>query len=476
MFHKPIQFKNVCFSLPHKTCFDDFSATVHYGSRIGIIGRNGSGKTTLLNMIQGKIHPTDGEIKLPIDAQIGAVGQIIDEYHDLSGGMRLNKALTQALAIDPNVLLLDEPSNHFDKCNRAALIRLLRSFEGTLIIVTHDVTLLEACIDTLWHIDNGQIHIFKGAYKDYMNELNIKRISIERELSQINIQRIESHTALMKEQERAKTSRLAGKKHIAQRKWPTIVSDAKARRSEKTSGQKSKSITQKKQELIDKLSELHLPKIINVQFSLTSADLRVGKNILSVIDGGIGYETILLQKINFQIAAGERIAILGNNGTGKTSLIKAILNDKSLTKTGIWHSPLSYDIGYLDQHYKTLSPNETVLENIENVVPNWSQLQIRKHLGDFLFYKNEEVNALVSTLSGGEKARLSLALIAAKTPKLLILDEITNNLDREAKEHVIQVLLEYPGTMIVISHDEDFLKDIGITRFYEIKDELITHL
>ncbi len=126
------------------------------------------------------------------------------------------------------------------------------------------------------------------------------------------------------------------------------------------------------------------------------------------------------------------------------------------------------DIGYLDQHYGTLHPDKTVLETIADLVPAWSHAEIRRHLNDFLFRKNEEVNSPVSTLSGGEKARLSLAQIAAKTPKLLILDEITNNLDLETKEHVAQVLKAYPGAMIVISHDADFLEEIVVNSYFKI--------
>lgn len=127
------------------------------------------------------------------------------------------------------------------------------------------------------------------------------------------------------------------------------------------------------------------------------------------------------------------------------------------------------DIGYLDQHYGTLNPDKTVLETIADLVPHLPHAEIRRHLNDFLFRKNEEVNALVSTLSGGEKARLSLAQIAAKTPKLLILDEITNNLDLETKEHVTQVLKAYPGAMIIISHEADFLEEIGISEVVDVE-------
>lgn len=162
------------------------------------------------------------------------------------------------------------------------------------------------------------------------------------------------------------------------------------------------------------------------------------------------------------------MAIIGDNGSGKSTLIKAILGDESVCKTGDWHVIKREDIGYLDQHYGTLNPDKTVLETISDLVPNWSHTEVRRHLNDFLFRKNEEVNAIVSILSGGEKARLSLAQIAAKTPKLLILDEITNNLDLETKEHVVQVIKAYPGAMIIISHEADFLEEIGISEVVDV--------
>ena len=144
------------------------------------------------------------------------------------------------------------------------------------------------------------------------------------------------------------------------------------------------------------------------------------------------------------------------------------MDDACVIKSGNWYAPKISDIGYLDQHYGTLSAEKTVLETIAELVPTWPHIEVRRHLNDFLFRKNEEVNALVSTLSGGEKARLSLAQIAAKTPKLLILDEITNNLDLETKDHVIQVLKSYPGAMIVISHEADFLEEVGISEVVDV--------
>lgn len=467
MMHKPIQFHNLSLSFPHKRCFEDFSAEIQCSNRIAIIGRNGSGKSTLLKMLQNNVEPTSGRVVLPRDLRVGYVPQVIEEFSTYSGGERLNAAITQALSNDPDLLLLDEPSNHLDRKNRKSLMNFLNSYAGTLIIVSHDLELLRDCVDEIWHIDEGKIHIFKGYYDDYVREREIQRNCIESQLMRLKREKQDMHQVLMKEQCRAAKSRAKGEKSIAQRKWPTIVSRAKACRSQETTGRKKAAIFERKQELSDRLSELRLPEIIKPTFSLSAEDVK-NKVIVSVSDGSVSYneKNALLNAINFSLMGGERLAIVGNNGSGKTTLIKALLDDIAIIKSGNWYAPKRTEIGYLDQHYQNLPQGLTVLEIIEKQVPDWQPIQLRQHFADFLFRKNEEVNALVSTLSGGEKARLSLALIAANTPKLLILDEITNNLDLETREHVIQVLREYPGGIIVISHDEDFLAEIFIKDRY----------
>lgn len=469
MTHKPISCHNVGLSFPQKVCFEGFTIQVHPGGHIAIIGQNGSGKTTLLKMLQGCIEPSQGEIYVPDGVVFSYVPQVIEEFESLSGGQRFNKALTQALALNPDVLLLDEPTNHLDVNNRRSLMRMLGAYRGTLIVVSHDVELLRNCVDNLWHIHDGKVHIFSGNYDDYIGEISIKRLAIEEEFARLDRQKKDIHQALMKEQLRAKNSRLRGEKHIRERKWPTLVSDAKARRAAETSGRKKSAISHTKQDLTERLSELRLPEIIKPKFSLTASG-GGSKTLVSIQDGVCGYKEPILQGVNLSLCSQERMAIRGDNGSGKTTLIRAILGDPSVLKSGQWFTLNPADMGYLDQHYRTLDLQKMVLETIQELVPEWSHADLRTHLNDFLFRKNEEVNALVSILSGGEKARLTLAQIAAKTPKLLILDEITNNLDLETREHVIQALRDYPGAMIVISHDEDFLKAVSISSFYNIEN------
>ena len=467
MTHQPIQFKSIRFSLSHKLCFEHLNETISYGQRIAIIGQNGCGKSTLLQMMQGLVEPTDGELILPQDAVTGYVPQLIEQSDALSGGQRFNEKLTEALASFPNILLLDEPTNHLDRKNRHSLMRLLRSFEGTLVVVTHDVGLLRHAIDTIWHIDQGAVRVFSGSYDNYQQELAIQKRSIEQQLLLLSKQKKSVHLELMKEQTRAKNSLMGGEKKIENRKWPTISSAAKMGRSNETAHRKTSEISHKRQILSEQMSGLQIPEKIKPTFSIQAGES--GRVLVSISDGSVGFAHPVLTSINLSITSGDRIAIHGDNGSGKSTLIRAMLDDKAIYKTGTWQVLKREYIGYLDQHYSTLDAQKSVLEVIQDSVLNWSHADLRKHLNDFLFRKNEEINTTVLRLSGGEKARLSLAKIAASPPKLLILDEITNNLDLETREHVIQVLKNYTGALVVISHDADFLLAIGVTVNYRIK-------
>ncbi len=405
---------------------------------------------------------------------IGSVPQIIEYYKNLSGGQRFNKALTNALMVDPNILLLDEPTNHLDLLNRKNLIRLLQNYPGTLIMVSHDKELIHHCTDTLWHINNGKVHIFSGNYDDYMQEIKLKGASIQNELTRLNRQKQNIHQKLMKEQKRAAKSKTKGQKSIDTSKWPTVISSAKASKAQETSGRKKSAIEESKTKLLENLAKLHIPEIIIPKFTIETFKSQ-NKTLVQITNASIGYskDQIILSDLNLAFYGGERIAIQGNNGSGKSTIIKGIMGDETLYKTGEWYTLKQIEIGYLNQHYNNLSNENTVFQTISNIRPDWPYAKVRQHLNDFLFRKNEEVNALVRTLSGGEKARLSLAQIAAKSPTLLILDEITNNLDLETKDHVIQVLREFPGAMIVISHDLDFFKNININRYIEINNKMM---
>jgi ATPase subunit of ABC transporter with duplicated ATPase domains len=273
----------------------------------------------------------------------------------------------------------------------------------------------------------------------------------------------------MREQERAAKSESVGRKKVASKRRMKSVGDLKAMKAEKSQGHALRSIDEKKQKLSERLSEIRLPEVIVPKFHLSYQEIGA-RTIVSIMNGSIGYgDKIILQNINLSLGSRERVAVVGDNGSGKTSLIKAIMGDANITKSGDWHVPNPRDIGYLDQHYRNLDPEKSAVEIISDANPLWNRVEIRRRLNDFLFRKNEETNIPSKNLSGGERARLSLAKIAARPPRLLILDEITNNIDLETRDHLVDILRAYPAAMIVVSHDEDFLNEIGIENRIEIQ-------
>jgi ATPase subunit of ABC transporter with duplicated ATPase domains len=337
-----------------------------------------------------------------------------------------------------------------------------------LLIATHDRELLRCCSDILWHIDDGKIIIFRGNYDDYIGEMRTKRQSIVRQLELLEREKKALHQNLMREQERVAKSKSSGKKKMADKRWMKMVGDLKAMKAEKSQGDKLKTIDEKKQKLSEQLSGIRLPEIIVPKFHLSYQDVG-DKTLVSVVDGSIGYgDKIIVENINLSINSRERVAIVGDNGCGKTTLIRGILGDVNITKSGDWHAPNPCDIGYLDQHYGNLDPEKSAVEIISDANPTLAHGEIRRHLNDFLFRKNEEANTPSKNLSGGERARLSLAKIAANPPKLLILDEITNNVDLETRDHLAEILREYPAAMIIISHDEDFLNEIKTDKIMQL--------
>lgn len=457
--HDIIRIKNFSLSFPSKVCFEDFSTEISFGDRIAIIGRNGIGKSSLLKMIAEKNR----------NISLAYIPQIIEDFDSLSGGERFNKSLSYAIGENPSILLLDEPTNHLDIDNRKSLMRMLNSYYGTLIAVTHDEELLQNCCDILWHIDNGKITIFRGKYTDYIKEREKQYQSASHQMHLLELEKKSMHKKLMKEQQKAAKSKASGKKKIADKKWMKSVADLKAMNAEKSQGKNLKNLDEKKQKLAEQLNEMQMPEIIVPKFHLPFQ--KIGdETIVSVVDGAIGYskENFIAIHINFSVMSREHIAIIGKNGTGKTTLLKALMSDPSVLKKGDWYVPKLSEIGYLDQHYSNLDSEKSAIEIIAEANPSWTHAEIRRHLNDFLFRKNEEVNNAVKNLSGGEKARLSLAQIAANVPKLLILDEITNNIDLETKNHLTEILREYPAAMIIVSHDPAFLEKIRIDTYIGI--------
>lgn len=465
---RPIELRQLTLSFAHKVCFEDFSVSVPYGSKIAVIGDNGSGKSALIKKLAGEASPVEGDVLLPDGMAVGYVPQTVLDFAGLSGGQRFNKKLSEALALRPDILLLDEPTNHLDIYNRRSLMNMLERFAGTLIVVSHDAELLRKHTDALWHIDNGQIHVFSGSFDDYMARHASARTRLEEEKEHLTREKRRLHENRMKEQQRAAKSRRQGEVSRERGKWAPIVAGGKERQAQRTAGKKGADLGTRTDTVNARLGELFVPEILTPTFVLDGAD--DSRAPLFVSGGSAGYPgRAVLKEINLAIPPAGRAALVGANASGKTTFLRAVLGDPEVEIAGSWERPSREHIGYLDQHYNGPAPQETVIGYLQSVAPERTPAQLRKHLNDFLFRKNEEVNARVGILSGGERARLALAAIACRVPRLLVLDEITNNLDLRTKNHVAQVLRAYPGAFLIVSHEPDFLKEIHVTDIYAVE-------
>jgi len=468
--HTPISIQNLSIQFKQKTCFEDLTQLVHAGDRIAIIGNNGSGKTSLLKALVGEFKDYDGVIAMPGDIKLGYVPQLLSSKNQISGGEIFNDAFFSALEQMPDCLLLDEPTNHLDQVNRNQLIEQIKYFYGTVIAVTHDEDFMQACFNQIWHIDRGRVIVFSGKYHDYYHQRLQESDKLNKQLKILNQDKKKMHAKLMQEQKRAAKSSAKGAKSIANKKWATVVSNAKAGRAQEVSGKKKAAIQDSKKDILDRLDDLAIVKNIKPTFYLSNQ--KSSGVILQINDGSIGYkDKNILSKINLSISSGDKVLIQGDNGSGKTTLIKAMMQNNQVMRKGVWLDCDKDKIGYLDQHYQQLPYHLSVLEALQAVVPKWDVTQCYQHLADFLFRGTDSVQMSVTNLSGGEKARLSLALIAAKPPTLLILDEVTNNIDLETKNHMISILLDYPGAMLLISHDQSFLDQLPLNKVLSLKDK-----
>lgn len=467
--HNPIHISDLNLSFTQKKCFNNFSYILYPGEKIGLIGDNGSGKSSLLRILANLPSLPHPDIHSDETLICGYVPQIIEEFSNLSGGQRFNQALSAALANYPNLLLLDEPTNHLDAVNRKSLMRQLRNHPATQIIVTHDPELLNNCVDTLWHIHAGIISIFKGSYANYVEQLNQTKHKLLSDISQLKQAQKQQHQALMQEQQRAKSSREQGEKGILQRKWSKITANSKAIQAGATAGKKSANLTKRKNELSAELNQLWQAEEINYSFNFMAQTFE--QSIVTINQGSCGYvdQPNILQQINFNLYGNTKIALIGANGSGKSTLLKAIMQDSQVVRHGEWIVPQLTQIAYLDQHYSNLPKEQTILEYMANLAPALSHAELRNFLNQFLFRKNEEIHKLIQVLSGGEKARLSLASIALQQPKLLILDEVSNNIDLTTREHLIKILKNYLGAMLIISHDTTFLTEIGVEEKFNVE-------
>lgn len=360
----------------------------------------------------------------------------------LSGGQKTRVALGRLLLSKPDIILLDEPTNHLDMESISWLENYLLNYSGAVLIVAHDRYFLDKIVSKIIELDNGNATVFSGNYTDYASKKAILRNMQLKEY--LNQQREIKH----------------------QEEVITKLKQFNREKSIKRAESREKMLN--KMEFVDK------PEILNDKMDIKlEPNVISGNDVLTVDNLTKGFDgTVLFDNICFQIKRGERVALIGSNGTGKTTILK-LINGIIPADSGSIYLGAKVNIGYYDQEHHVLDPDKTIFDEIRDAYPDLNNTQIRNTLAAFLFI-NEDVFKYIKDLSGGERGRVSLAKLMLSNANFLILDEPTNHLDITSKEILENALNSYTGTVLFVSHDRYFINSTA-TRIIELANKTVVN-
>ena len=425
-----------------KDVLRDVSFHIEDKEKCAIVGINGSGKTTLIRCILGEEEPDSGIIAISKDKKIGYLAQQHadmehddEEYDTLSGGQKTKKRLEEILQDKPDLLILDEPTNHLDIDSIQWLEKVLKRYDGAVLLVSHDRYFLDKVVVKIVDLENGRARMYRGNYSDYAEK---KKMIRDAELK-----------AYLNQQEDI-------------RHQEAVIDKLKQFNREKSIKR-----AESREKLLAKVERLEKPEELNDEMRLSlEPGMQSGNDVLSVKDLSKSFdEKKLFSNVSFEIKRGEHIAVIGANGTGKTTLLK-ILNGMLPADTGSFRLGTNVEIGYYDQEHAVLHMDKTIFDEIQDEYPDMNNTRVRNVLAAFLF-SGDDVSKRIGDLSGGEKGRVSLAKLMLSNANFLILDEPTNHLDIQGKEVLEDAVNNYGGTILYVSHDRYFINKTA-TRILEL--------
>ncbi|MCB1521488.1 MAG: ABC-F family ATP-binding cassette domain-containing protein [Hyphomicrobiaceae bacterium] len=500
-----LHINDLVYRIEGKPILDGATVAIPAGHKVGLVGRNGAGKTTLLRLLTGEIAPDSGSIGMPRLASLGYVAQeapggdlslidwvlaadteragLLDEaetatdpgriaeiqirLQDMrahaaparaaqilaglgfdeqaqarpcraySGGWRMRVALAAVLFLEPEILLLDEPTNYLDLEGTMWLETYLKTYPHTVLIVSHDRDLLNTVVTQIMHLDRGRLTLYTGGY-DAFEEARRERQRLELKLKK--------------------------KQDDERRRIQAFIDRFKAKATKARQAQSRVKALAKMQPIAAQMDDRVAP------FLMPSPEKLIASPILRLESAAAGYapDPPILRNLSLRIDQDDRIALLGQNGNGKSTFAK-LLAGRLEAMTGKVHGAQKVSVGYFAQHQlDDLEPSQTPFDYITRLMPEATEAQRRTRLGSFGF-SADKADTKCENLSGGEKARLLLAVTAFNAPHLLILDEPTNHLDIDSREALIHALNEYEGAVILISHDRH-LVEATADRLWLVKD------
>ena len=360
----------------------------------------------------------------------------------LSGGQKTRVALGKLLLTKPDIILLDEPTNHLDMDSIAWLETYLLNYPGAVFIVSHDRYFLDKVATKIVEIDNGKVSAFTGNYSAYSEKKALLRKA--------------AYQAYLNQQQEIKHQE-------------EVIAKLKSFNREKSIRR-----AESREKMLDKMEVLEKPVEIDSSMKITlKPRITSGNDVLTVEGLGKSFPPLtLFEDLNFSVKRGERVAIIGNNGTGKTTILK-ILNEIVPPDTGCFHLGSKVHIGYYDQEHHVLHNEKTIFEEISDDFPKLTNTEIRNLLAAFLF-TGDDVFKPIQALSGGEKGRVSLAKLMLSEANFLILDEPTNHLDITSKEILEEALSNYEGTVLYVSHDRYFINKTA-TRILDLTNQKLVN-